>query len=128
MPQITGNHISYQLIFLTQGKAPYLLTVGNRAAESAMVPLDTLIPREIRKTSDLDWIAEAEIHENIVLGGLDRLVADLKENSGSKRNNLLVWVVLIVGVAALLFMVWRIWREVNHEQKKSGAEKNISDE
>ncbi|SQB21689.1 Uncharacterised protein [Citrobacter koseri] len=44
LPALSGARDSYQLVFNTQGKGPYMLAWGNRAAEKADVELDMLIP------------------------------------------------------------------------------------
>lgn len=117
LPALSGARDSYQLVFNTQGKGPYMLAWGNRAAEKADVELDMLIPASLRKTQDVNDLPWAMTQQRVTLGGEARLTATSAAEQQSRWKTLLVWGALIAGVAVLLVMAWRIWREV----KKDGA-------
>lgn len=117
LPALSGARDSYQLVFNTQGKGPYMLAWGNRAAKKADVGLDMLIPASLRKTQEIDNLPWAIPQESVTLGGELRLTATSAAEQQSQWKTLLVWGALILGVAVLAFMAWRIWREV----KKDGA-------
>lgn len=117
LPAVSGARDSYQLVFNAQGKGPYMLTWGNRAAKKADIELDMLIPASLRKTHALHDLPWAIPQESVTLGGEARLSATSAAEQQSQWQTLLVWGVLILGVAVLALMAFRIWREV----KKDGA-------
>ncbi|MCU6669106.1 DUF3999 domain-containing protein [Enterobacteriaceae bacterium H4N4] len=117
LPALSGVRDSYQLIFNAQGKGPYMLAWGNRAAQKADITMDMLIPASLRKLQDVDDLPWAEPQESVTLGGEARLTATSVAEQRSLWKTLLVWGALIVGVAVLALMAWRLWREV----KKDGA-------
>ena len=117
LPAISGARDKYQLVFNTQGKGPYMLAWGNRAALKADVALDMLIPPSLRKTQSVNDLPLAVAQEDVMLGGEARLTATSATEQQSSWKTLLVWGALIVGVLVLALMAWRIWREV----KKSGS-------
>lgn len=117
LPAISGARDKYQLVFNTQGKGPYMLAWGNRAAQKADVALDMLIPPSLRKTQSVNDLPLAVAQEDVMLGGEARLTATSAAEQQSSWKTLLVWGALIFGVVVLALMAWRIWREV----KKSGS-------
>lgn len=118
LPVLSGARDSYQLVFNTQGKGPYMLAWGNRAAQKADIGLDLLIPASLRKTQALDSLPRATPQEDVALGGEVRLTATSVAEQQSQWKTVLVWAALIMGVAILALMAWRIWREV----KKDGTQ------
>lgn len=112
LPAISGARDKYQLIFNTQGKGPYMLAWGNRAAPKADVAMDMLIPASLRKTQAVSDLPLAVAQESVTLGGEARLTATSATEQQSGWKTLLVWGALIVGVLVLALMAWRIWREV----------------
>lgn len=115
LPVVTGHRDRYDLVFNAQGKAPYVLAWGNGAAKPASVEPDMLIPADLRKTYDLANLPQADIQDNVALGGEGRLTATSAAERESRMNTLLVWGVLIAGVVLLAGMAWRIWRETQRK-------------
>lgn len=115
LPQVTGYRDRYDLVFNAQGKAPYLLAWGNGAAEPASVGVDMLIPADLRTTYDVATLPSASVNEAVKLGGESRLTATPATERESQAKQLLVWGVLIVGVALLALLAFRLWREVKND-------------
>ncbi|CBG87229.1 DUF3999 domain-containing protein [Citrobacter rodentium] len=117
LPAVSGARDSYQLVFNAQGKGPYMLAWGNRAAIRADIELDRLIPASLRKTHALNDLPWAIPQQSVTPGGEARLSATSAAERQSQWQTLLVWGALILGVAVLALMAFRIWREV----KKDGG-------
>ena len=117
LPEISGARDEYLVVFNTQGKGPYMLAWGNRAAQKADLDLDMLIPASLQKTQSVNNLPLAVVQESVTLGGEARLAATSAAEQQSSWKTLLVWGALIAGVVVLALMAWRIWREV----KKSGG-------
>lgn len=115
LPGVTGHRDRYDLVFNAQGKAPFVLAWGNGAAKPANVEPDMLIPAELRKTYDMANLPQADVVDDVALGGEARLTATSAADRESRMNTLLVWGVLIAGVILLAGMAWRIWREVQRK-------------
>ncbi|MCG0458836.1 DUF3999 domain-containing protein [Enterobacter cloacae complex sp. ECC445] len=115
LPSVTGHRDRYDLVFNAQGKAPFVLAWGNGAAKPANVEPDMLIPAELRKTYDMANLPQADVVDDVALGGEARLTATSAADRESRMNTLLVWGVLIAGVILLAGMAWRIWREVQRK-------------
>lgn len=115
LPNVIGHRDRVDLVFNAQGKAPYVLAWGNGAAKPANLEPDMLIPADLRKTYDMANLPQADIVDDVALGGEARLTATSAGEQESRMNALLVWSVLIVGVILLALMAWRIWRETQRK-------------
>ncbi|MCG7801660.1 DUF3999 domain-containing protein [Enterobacter asburiae] len=115
LPSVTGHRDRYDLVFNAQGKAPYVLAWGNGAAKPASVEPGMLIPADLRKTYDMANLPQADILDDVALGGQERLTATSAAERENRMNTLLVWGVLIAGVILLAGMAWRIWRETQRK-------------
>ncbi len=93
------------LVFAAQGEAPYALLAGSAAAAPGALPLATLVPELER---------ERERFGRATLGPWTELgAAAARVRSEERRAALrpwLLWGVLLLGVAALAWMVWRLAR------------------
>lgn len=115
LPNVIGHRDRVDLVFNAQGKAPYVLAWGNGAAKPANLEPGMLIPADLRKTYDMANLPQADIVDDVALGGEARLTATSAGERESRMNALLVWSVLIVGVILLALMAWRIWRETQRK-------------
>jgi hypothetical protein len=115
LPQVVGLRESQNLIFNAQGNGPFILAWGNKAATSAALPLDDLIPAGLRKQHAPDTLPDAVAHERIKLGGESRLSAVSPADRESQWHTFLVWGVLVLGVLALAWMALRIWRDIQKD-------------
>ncbi|MFC3189647.1 DUF3999 domain-containing protein [Pseudocitrobacter faecalis] len=112
LPRVTGEREAKVLVFNAQGKGPYMLAWGNKAAENAALSLNQLIPESLTASKNVETLPWAQPLEAVKLGGEARLQAVSAGEQQKLWVALAVWAVLIVGVGALLIVAWRIWREV----------------
>ncbi|NUL38890.1 DUF3999 family protein [Kosakonia sacchari] len=112
LPQVTGSRDRQSLVFNAQGKGPFMLAWGNRAAAPVAVTMEGLIPEALRKQLDLTAIPEVLVQDRVALGGEERLTATSPAERQQTWKTVLVWGVLLLGVVVLVWMALRIWREV----------------
>lgn len=97
-------HLS-SLVFAAQGTAPYALLAGSRQAAAGALPLATLVPA-------LD--EERARFGRATLGAWTEVEPAVQQAQAEERRAAmrpwLLWAVLLVGVAALGAMVWRLAR------------------
>ncbi len=60
LPQVNGSRDRQTVLFNAQGKGPFMLAWGNKAAQPAAVTLDALIPLALRKQIDVEAIPQAQ--------------------------------------------------------------------
>ncbi|WP_284334639.1 DUF3999 domain-containing protein [Comamonas sp. NoAH] len=111
LPQLHVAVRAAQVVFLAREAPPYQLALGNASAQSAALPISTLIPGY---TSDrLDSLPQAQVQNPIAINpardmrdkGSPSISAD---KSDWKRWSL--WGVLVFGVALLALMAWSLIR------------------
>jgi len=93
------------LVFANQGQAPFALLAGSASAPASALPLATLVP-------SLD--DERARFGRATLGPWSEVAAVARTEETRKKvaalRPLALWTVLVVGVGALGFMVWRLAR------------------
>lgn len=101
---------SHQLVFLASGSAPYTLAFGNNKARSASLPLTTLLP-DYRAGDELKLplATTGALVSHETVGG-DSSADKLQD---MEWKSLLLWTILIAGVALLGWMAWNIKKGLN---------------
>lgn len=112
LPTVVGSRDRQVLIFNTQGKQPFMLAWGNKAAQPAAVSMDGLIPEALRKQIDPVALPEVGVQPTMILGGETRLSATSQAERQALWKTLMVWGALLLGVAGLAWMGLSVWREV----------------
>lgn len=93
------------LVFAAQGQAPYALLAGSAQARAGALPLGTLLPSlqderpRFGRATLGEWVELEEAAQQAQ-------AAQLK----ARLRTVLLWAVLVGGVAALGWMVWRLAR------------------
>jgi hypothetical protein len=90
------------LVFAAQGTAPYSLYIGADKAADGALPLATLVPDLERERPRFGTARLGAWRENPQAARQ----ADAEARATTQRR-LLLWSVLVIGVAALGYMVWR---------------------
>jgi len=93
------------LVFATQGEMPYALRAGAPKVEASALPLATLVPAI---DDERARFGRASLGEWTEVAAVAR-AADRQQQLAALRP-VLLWAVLLAGVAGLAFMVWRLTR------------------
>jgi len=106
-------HLSWQpgtLVLLGNGNGPYQLAVGRERATPAASSIEQVAPgfseAELQK---LEYASVGPARQQAGSEARDQ-AADEEAASAAQRRLLLLWGVLLLGVAVLGFMVWRLIR------------------
>ena len=98
------------LIFLASGNGPYTLAVGRERATPAVRELNQVAPgfsdAELQK---LEQASAGPAVQQQGSGATDAS-ATLEASNAARQRLVVLWGVLLLGVAALAFMVWRLIR------------------
>lgn len=108
-PQLTVAVRATQLIFLQRGSPPYRLALGRAGAESAALPLTTLIPGY--QPQRLQQLGTAGVQ--LQAGNLAQQEQAAASDSNWKRWGL--WLILLVGVGLLALMAVSLLRRPRAE-------------
>jgi hypothetical protein len=107
-PQLKLGWRQDQLIFVGRGAGPYTLAFGSTQLADT-VPRDDLLLATMRDTGLESLTRHIEPGPLTILGGEQVLQPHLSAASWKK---MLLWGVLLAGVALLAFMAWTIYREM----------------
>jgi Protein of unknown function (DUF3999) len=116
VPAIEIGWVPQMLIFASRGNGPFLLAYGNSRAKASVFAIDSLIPGY--KTDAAFRVKSATLGEPTTLAGPARLRAQMDYKKWA------VWMVLLLGVAALGWMAYRLFRQV---AKESPASEHVDD-
>lgn len=113
VPALTIGWIPQQLVFAARGEGPFRLAYGNHAARAAAYPIASLIPGHA--AGEVLRVKAAALGEPLALAGTKRL----REPIDYRRW--LLWASLIVGVAVLAWMAYRLSRQIARNPGAGGA-------
>jgi hypothetical protein len=105
-PRLEAGWVPHQLLFLARGDGPFQLAYGSAQAAPAEVELESILPGLGREIA----IVEARPTVPRILGGAARLTPPPKPIDW---RNVVLWLVLIAGVALLGAMAYRLTRDMN---------------
>ncbi len=112
LPEVTGLREKRTLAFNAQGNPPFLLAWGNKAAGPQALSATALLPPDM---PDISGLPSAYVGEAVALGGEARLTATDPAQRASLLNKILLWGVLLLGVAGLVILMLRVWREFKRQ-------------
>lgn len=109
-PQLRLSWQPGTVVLLGNGNVPYLLAVGRERAAPAASSIEQVAPgfseAELQK---LEYAKVGPVREQAGSGARDQ-ATELAAASAAQRRLMVLWGVLLLGVAALGFMVWRLIR------------------
>lgn len=105
-PRIRAGWLPQELVFAARGGAPFTIAYGSSTATSSALPIATLVPGYGTTSAPPIGAATVQAGALTPLGGPDRL------RKGIDGKRLLLWATLVLGVALLGWMAWRLSRQL----------------
>ena len=106
LPKLEAQWTPARLVFVKQGEAPFHLAFGNAQAASTALAIESVIPNYKRGAEDLLNAAKvSEVKAGPPPDRWEKLVGELD------GRRVTLWAVLLLGVAALGFMAWRLSKQ-----------------
>jgi len=119
-PVLKLGYIPHELLFLARGAGPFTLAFGSYQAEPATAPANPLLQMVNRKDRG-GLIRRASTGEIVPLAGADGLIPP---PAPLPWKRYLLWAVLILGVAAVGWLAWGLYRQMqsstNEDSEPSG--------
>jgi len=125
MPKLTAGFLPQQLLFVARGEGPFVLAFGSAKVASAALPVATLVP-DYRDDKPLE-AARATLGEARAQLRAPSAWPEWLELEPGDWKKLALWGVLVIGVALLAWMAWRLGAQVGKPASgDSGADRNSS--
>ncbi len=109
VPEVSALFEPTQIVFLASGGAPFSLAVGLADAVSAYLPLVSLMPGYQSGQENTLPLARADISANAVVAS--PVVAAQAASNAPPTRSLVLWGVLLLGVAVLGLMAWALMKQ-----------------
>lgn len=106
MPKLTVGFVPQQVLFVARGAGPFVLAFGSAKVASAALPVATLVPG-YRDDKPLE-AARATLGEARPQARAPSAWPEWLELDPGDWKKLALWSVLVVGVALLAWMAWRL--------------------
>lgn len=113
MPTLYAGWIAQKIVFAARGNAPFQIAYGSARAVPAAYPIETLVPGwrdDARPT-----LPQAQSLPERLLGGTAAL------QRPRERKVWALWIALLVGVAVLGWMAWRLARQMQAPPQSTPA-------
>lgn len=108
-PQLRLGWIPEQLFFIAQGEAPFTLAYGSARVGPVDTPLAQLLSED-KIQNEQQLIKAAQLGSRIELGNKDKL---RPARPPTDWKQVVLWLVLLFGVAALAFMAMRLYKQMD---------------
>jgi Protein of unknown function (DUF3999) len=105
-PQLTAGYVPQQVLFVARGTGPFVLAFGAPRIASAALPVATLVPG-YREDRPLE-AARATVGEARAQPRAPSAWPEWLELDPGDWKRLALWAVLVLGVAVLGWMAWRL--------------------
>lgn len=117
-PRIDGQRDGINIIFNMQGAAPYLLVWGNKQANLDKMTYSDLIGKPYGVDEVMAHYPELYATDKVIeLGGVERLNSIELVDDDVNWMTIALWVLLFVGIIALLYFCWYLFKEINSSDK-----------
>lgn len=119
-PTIYGLRDAVNLIVNIQGASPYLLVWGNKQATLDNVNYTQLIGKNESVENVMDDFPEITTTGKVLeLGGVEKRTQDKPVEEGLHWMTIALWLLLVVGIFALLYFCWYLFKEVGSSNKSN---------
>jgi Protein of unknown function (DUF3999) len=105
-PRLTAGYVPQQVLFVARGAGPFVLAFGALKVASAALPVATLVPG-YREDKPLE-AAHATVGEARAQSRSPSAWPEWLELEPGDWKRLALWAVLVLGVAVLGWMAWRL--------------------
>ncbi len=113
VPKLTAGFVPQQVLFVARGAGPYVLAFGSAKAAGAALPVATLVPG-YRDDKPLE-AAHATLGDARAQTRSPSAWPEWLELEPGDWKKLALWAVLVVGVALLAWMAWRLSAQMGKE-------------
>ena len=120
LPRLRVGWLPQQIVFAARGAGPFVLTYGNPNLASNALPITTLVPGYLTAKDPLAAAGTARGGASGPLGGTSRLRPAFDLRRGA------LWAVLLLGVAVLAWMAWRLSRQLQTPPAAQGPSQGDS--
>ncbi len=110
-PDLKFSWSANDLYFLARGQGPYTLAFGNGKAKNPGKPINTLM-NLLSNDEENQFTATATLANEIILRGEEALTPERI----IPWQRILLWGILIIAVCVLVFMAFRLFRQINQTQ------------
>lgn len=107
LPRLRAGWLPQKIVFAARGSGPFVLAYGSATAVSNALPIQTLVPGYNTALAPAIAVALPRSASGDTLGGAERLTKPID----AKRW--LLWSTLVLGVAVLGWMAWRLSRQMS---------------
>lgn len=108
-PVLRLGWVPEKLYFIAQGEAPFTLAYGSARVGPADTPLAQLLSMD-KLRDQRQFVKPAQLGSRIELGNKDKLKPLASPPDWKK---IILWLVLVLGVAILAFMAWRLYKQMD---------------
>ena len=107
LPKLEVQWTPARIVFVKQGEGPFHLAFGNDQASGTALPIESVMPNYKRGMEDLLSPAKvADVKAGPPPDRWEKLIGEMD------ARRVTLWAVLVLGVAALGFMAWRLSKQV----------------
>ena len=122
-PRIDGQRDGINIIFNMQGATPYLLVWGNKQSNLDKMTYSDLIGQSLVVDEVMARYPELHVTDKLIeLGGMERLSSTKSVEDSFNWMTIALWALLFIGIIALLYFCWYLFKEINSSDKNSSNE------
>ena len=107
--QLQVGYVPQELLFIARGKGPFILAYGNASMVNNPSASKDGFLKGLSENGQQNLLRQAEVKGKVVLGG----EAMLKVQEKKPWKKIILWMILLAGVATLAVMAWSLTRRMN---------------
>ncbi len=107
--KVQVGYVPQELLFIARGRGPFTLAYGNGSIEKSTLGNKGAFFRGLTENEQHNLLRKAEVQEKVILGGKKQLEIP----SPKPWKKIILWLVLLAGVATLAVMAWSLTRKMN---------------